>query len=112
MGNLKWAIYKMFNLVKNNFFILLFSFLILYFLINLLDGNRGLISYLEKKKMLFELNKIEANLTDEVSDLQHKNSLLSKNIDLDYIETLIRDKFIYGKIKENIYIIQNESIKN
>ena len=62
--------------------------------------------------MLFELNKIEANLTYEVSDLQHKISLLSKNIDLDYIETLIRDKFIYGKIKENIYIIQNESIKN
>ena len=102
----------MFNLVKNNVFILLCSFLILYFLINLFDGNRGLISYLEKKKMLFELNKIEANLTDEVSDMQHKISLLSKNIDLDYIETLIRDKFIYGKIKENIYIIQNESIKN
>ena len=49
----------------------------------------------------------------DITDLQHKNSLLlSKSLDLDYIETLIRDKFIYGKINENIYIIQNESIKN
>ena len=103
----------MFGLIKNNFLILLCSFLIIYFLINLFDGNRGLISYLEKKQKLFELNKFETDLMHDITDLQHKNSLLlSKSLDLDYIETLIRDKFIYGKINENIYIIQNESIKN
>ena len=41
-----------------------------------------------------------------------KNSLLSDNLDLDYIETLIRERFLFGKKNETVYIIQNNDAKN
>jgi len=39
--------------------------------------------------------------------LERKNSLLSNNIDLDFIEILIREKFLFGKPGETIYIIKD-----
>ena len=88
------------------------SFLFIYFLFNLFDGNRGLISYFEKKDILNNLIYKERVLSNKIKDLELKNSLISNNLDLDFIETLIRDKFIYGKTKDNIYIIKDETIKN
>tara|TARA_Y100000992_G_C21119369_1_gene421106 strand:- start:310 stop:618 length:309 start_codon:yes stop_codon:yes gene_type:complete len=102
----------MLNKIKKNIFILSMSFLFIYFLFNLFDGNRGLISYFEKKDILNNLIYKERVLSNKIKDLELKNSLISNNLDLDFIETLIRDKFIYGKTKDNIYIIRDETFKN
>jgi len=93
--------------IKNNYFILISIFLILYFLVNLLSGQRGLFSYYEKKEILESLKLEEANLIKKINDLDFKNSLLSDNLDLDYIEVLIREKFLFGKKGETIYIIKS-----
>ena len=98
--------------LKNSFFILISTFLILYFFFNLMSGGRGLISYNEKKQILQDLKKKELLLIDQIKDLDFKNSLLSSNLDLDYVETLIRERFLFGKKGEKIYIIKNNDTKN
>ena len=97
----------MIKLIKKNYFLLISVFLIIYFLFNFLSGERGLFSYLEKKVLLSNLQKEELSLISKIEDLDHKNSLLSTNLDLDYIETLIRERFLFGKKDETIYIIKN-----
>ena len=92
---------------KKNYFLFVSTFLILYFFINLLSGQRGLISYFEKNQILSNLQNEEFLLINKISDLDFKNSLLSDNLDIDYIETLIRERFLFGKKKETIYIIKN-----
>ena len=87
-------------------------FLILYFGFNLVSGERGLFSYIEKKELLSNLKNEELTLISKIEDMDHKNSLLSTNIDLDYIETLIRERFLFGKKGETIYIIKNDENKN
>ena len=100
----------MFAKIKKNYFVLIITFLFLYFFFNLFDGERGLISYYEKKDILTNLKDQKKVLTNKIEDLEFKNSLLSENLDLDYIETLIREKFLFGKKGEKIYIIkQNEN---
>ena len=97
----------MLDKIKKNYFILIVTFLIIYFFFNLLGGDRGLISYL-KKKEIYETLKIKQNdLQNKIQDLEYKNSLLTENIDLDFIEILIRDKFLFGKEGETTYIIKN-----
>ena len=98
--------------LKKNYFLLVSTFLILYFFFNLLSGQRGLISYFEKKKILNVQKKEELRLIKQIKDLDFKNSLLSDNLDLDYIETLIRERFLFGKKNEKIYIIKNNDTKN
>ena len=90
--------------IKKNYFIIIGTFLFLYFFFNLLDGERGLISLLKKQNLLTQLKIDEKQIKDEIEDLELKNSLLSENLDLDYIEILIREKFIYTKKGEKIYI--------
>ena len=92
--------------IKKNYFIIIITFLFLYFFFNLFDGERGLVSYFEKKKILKNLNYKKFSLTEKIEDLEHNNSLLTTNIDLDYIEILIREKFLFGKKGDKIYIIQ------
>ena len=92
--------------LKKNFFLLISTFLILYFFFNLLDGERGLFSYFKKKEILINLQNEEANLSNEIKNLEFKNSLLSDKLDLDYIEILIRKKFLFGKEGETLYIIE------
>ena len=72
-----------------------------------MSGERGLISYLKKNKILKVLKNKEANLLGKIEKLDFKNSLLSDNLDLDYIEILIRERFLFGKKDETIYIIKN-----
>jgi|TARA_B100001559_G_C15938006_1_gene366290 cell division protein FtsB len=98
--------------IKNNYFLLVSTFLILYFLFNLLSGQRGLISYFDKKQTLNNLKKEELLLIKKINDLDFKNSLLSDNLDLDYVEILIREKFLFGKKNEKIYILKNNDKKN
>ena len=99
----------MLNKLKKNYFIIVSFFLILYFFTNLLSGDRGLFSYFEKKDQLSKLEKEEMLLTKKIEDLTFKNSLLSDNFDLDFIEILIREKFLFGKKGEKIYIIKDEN---
>ena len=87
-------------------------FLILYFGFNLVSGERGLFSYIEKKELLSNLKNEELTLISKIEHMDHKNSLLSTNLDLDYIETLIRERFLFGKQGETIYIIKNDENKN
>ena len=96
----------MLRLIKKNYFLLISIFLILYFGFNLVSGERGLFSYIKKKELLLNLKKEEISLTKKIVDLDHKNSLLSSNLDLDYVETLIRERFLFGKEGETIYIIK------
>ena len=98
--------------LKKNYFLLVSTFLILYFFFNLMSGERGLISFLEKKEILKGLKNQEVMLIQSIEQLDFKNSLLSDNLDLDYIETLIRERFIFGKKNEQIYIIQNNDTEN
>ena len=98
--------------LKKNYFLLLSTFLILYFFFNLLSGERGLISYFEKKQILNNLKQEESLIISQIEDLDSKNSLLSDNLDLDYIETLIRERFLFGKKNEKIYIIKKDDTKN
>ena len=76
-----------------------------------MSGERGLVSYLEKKDILMDLKIKEANLLGKIENLDLKNSLLSDNLDLDFIETLIRERFLFGKKGEKIYIIQHNETK-
>jgi len=98
--------------LKKNYFLLIVTFLFIYFFFNLLDGERGLISYFEKKDLYIELQKKEKILSNNITEIDHKNSLLTENIDLDFIETLIREKFLFGKKSETIYILKNNENKN
>ena len=102
----------MLSLIKRNYFLLISVFLILYFAFNLVSGERGLFSYNEKKELLTNLKNKELTLISKIEDMDHKNSLLSTNLDLDYIETLIRERFLFGKEGETIYIIKNDENKN
>ena len=102
----------MLRLIKRNYFLLISFFLILYFGFNLVSGERGLFSYIEKKELLSNLKNEELTLISKIEDMDHKNSLLSTNLDLDYIETLIRERFLFGKEGETIYIIKNNDNKN
>ena len=97
----------MLDKLKKNYFILIITFLFIYFFFNLLDGERGLISYIEKKDIYEQLQNDHNVLVNKIADLEHKNSLLTDNIDLDFIEILIREKFLFGKEGETTYIIKD-----
>ena len=96
----------MFDKIKKNYFLLIFTFLILYFFFNFLEGERGLFSYFKKKEILINLQNNDTILSNKIKNLEFKNSLLSDKLDLDYVETLIREKFLFGKEGETLYIIK------
>src|SRR5210317_1058349 len=92
--------------LKKNYFLLISTFFIFYFFFNFMSGERGFISYSEKKDILKDLQLKEASLIRNIENLDFKNSLLSDNLDLDYIETLIRERFLFSKDGEKIYIMR------
>jgi len=92
---------------KKNYFLLISTFLVLYFFFNLLDGERGLFSYFKKNEILINLQNEKADLSNKIKKLEFKNSLLSSKLDLDYVEILIRKKFLFGKEGETLYIIDD-----
>ena len=94
--------------IKNKLLIIIPILLILYFITNLLGGNRGLFSYYEKKGILDKLENDKKILNQEIVELEKYNALLSDNFDSDYVEILLRDKFLLGKKGETVYIIKNE----
>ena len=98
----------MINTIKKNFKLILPVILIIYFSLNLLGGNRGLFAYLDKKDQFENLLEKKKFLTIEITKVKKINSLIGENLDKDYLEILIRDKFVVGKKGENTYIIENE----
>ena len=88
---------------KKKKLILFNIFLTLYVGINLVGGERGLVSYFEKKKVHQELIQQEIVLNEELKDLKHKIKLITNN-DLDYLDMLYREKLRYGT-KDEILII-------
>ena len=77
-------------------------------MINLLEGERGLVSFYTKKKIKDQLVQEKSLLTKELTSVEKKNNLLTDNIDLDYLEILYRKKFMVGKENEEIYISNNQ----
>ena len=98
----------MINAIKKNIILILPMILIIYFSLNLLGGNRGLFAYLDKKDQFEILLEKKRILTNEIIKVKKINSLIGENLDKDYLEILIRDKFVVGKKGENTYIIENE----
>tara|TARA_B100000579_G_C22349777_1_gene628870 strand:+ start:279 stop:581 length:303 start_codon:yes stop_codon:yes gene_type:complete len=96
----------MLSKIKKNYFLYISIFLMLYFIFSLLNGERGLFSYFKKNKILKDLKNEEIQLSLKINKLEIKNSLLTDNLDLDYLEFLIRDKFLLGKKNETVYIIK------
>tara|TARA_Y100001970_G_C13568032_1_gene524805 strand:- start:169 stop:465 length:297 start_codon:yes stop_codon:yes gene_type:complete len=91
---------KLIKLLKTKKLILLNIFLTLYVGINLVGGERGLVSYFEKKNLEKKLNEKQIELSNKLDELENENRLLSEKIDLDYLDTLYRQKLKFGKRDE------------
>jgi len=91
------------EIINKKKFSLIFIFLLVYVMLNLLGGERGLISYFEKQRIIKSLSEKEKKLSKELKLIEKKNKLLTENIDLDYLEILYRTKFMLGKKSEKIY---------
>ena len=92
------------EIIENKKFMLISIFLFLYVILNLFVGQRGLISYFEKKNTIDHLIKEKQELALHLNSVEKKNSLLTGVIDTDYLEILYRKKFMLGKFNEKIYI--------
>ena len=73
-------------------------------LIQVIDNGKGM----SKNDMHLSFIKYATSKISKIEDMDHNNSLLSTNLDLDYIETLIRERFLFGKKNETIYIIKKD----
>ena len=94
---------RLFNFFIKKKFLLLNIFLTLYIATNMIGGERGLISYYEKEKKQKNLIEKKKILTEKLNEFEKKNKLLSTDLNLDYVETLYREKLKFGK-KEEIII--------
>ena len=84
--------------------VLISIFLFFYVLINLLEGERGLISYYDKQKTINQLLDEKKVLTKQLTVIEKENELLTDVVDIDYLEILFRKKFMVGKKDEKIFI--------
>ena len=91
---------EFFKFLKRKKLLFLNIFFLLYISTNLFTGERGLISYFEKKSLLNDLNNEKLLLINKVQNIEKKNNLLSKNLNHDLVDILVRDKFMYGKKNE------------
>jgi cell division protein DivIC len=91
---------KIIKIFKTRKLFLLNLFLTLYVAINLIGGERGLISYFEKKNIENQLKKKEIEFSKKLKILENKNTLLSTNLNLDFLDTLYREKLKFGKKDE------------
>ena len=91
------------EIINQRKFTLISIFLFLYVMLNLLDGERGLISYYEKQQIIEKLAQEKKSLVLQLGSVEKKNNLLTGIIDVDYLETLYRKKFMVGKVNEKIY---------
>jgi len=73
-------------------------------MLNLFDGERGLISYYEKQKTIEQLSQEKKLLISQLDLIEKENSLLTNVVDADYLEILYREKFMVGKSNEKIFV--------
>ncbi len=92
------------QIINRKKFALISIFLFLYVILNLIDGERGLISYFEKKNIIANLSEKESVLTKKLNLIEKKNNMLTNVIDLDLLETIYRQKFMVGKKEEKIFV--------
>ena len=95
---------RLLQIINRKKITLISIFLCLYVMLNLLDGERGLISYYEKQKVIEKLFQEKKSLLLQLNLIEKKNSLLTDNINIDYLETLYRKKFMVGKVNEKVYL--------
>ena len=95
---------KFVEIINRKKITLISIFLCLYVMLNLLDGERGLISYYEKQKVIEKLFQEKKTLLLQLNLIEKKNSLLTDNINIDYLDTLYRKKFMFGKVNEKVYL--------
>ena len=95
---------RLLQIINQKKITLISIFLCLYVMLNLLDGERGLISYYEKQEVIEKLLQEKKSLLLQLNLIEKKNSLLTDNINIDYLDTLYRKKFMVGKVNEKIYI--------
>jgi len=92
------------EIINQKKFTLISVFLFIYLIFNLLDGDRGLISYYEKQNTKKELMEEKKSIFLKLNSVEKKISLLTDKIDTDYLEILYRKKFMFGKNNESIYV--------
>ena len=92
------------EIINRKKFALLSVFLFIYVMLNLLDGERGLISYYKKQILIKDLLVEKKSLENQLHLIEKKNNLLTGTVDIDYLETLYREKFMVGKKGEKIFI--------
>ena len=97
---------RFFEILKSKKIFFFQIFLTLYIGINLIGGERGLISYFEKNSYEKKLFVKNSQLKQQLDLTEHKNKLLSENPDFDYLDTLYRSKLKFGK-KDEILIKLN-----
>ena len=103
----KWLQFKhmkFIEIINKKKFTLISIILFSYVILNLLDGERGLISYYKKQNVVSKINDEKQSLLFKLDIIEKKNSLLTNVVDVDYLEILYREKFMVGKFNEKIYI--------
>ena len=77
------------EIINQRKFTLISIFLFLYVMLNLLDGERGLISYYGKQQIIEKLSQEKKSLVLQLGSVEKRNNLLTGIIDVDYLETYI-----------------------
>ena len=95
---------RLLQIINRKKITLISIFLCLYVMLNLLDGERGLISYYEKQQVIEKLFQEKKSLQLQLNSIEKKNSLLTDNINIDYLDMLYRKKFMGGKVNEKVYL--------
>ena len=92
------------QIINKKKFALISILLFIYIMLNLIHGERGLISYFEKKNLITNLSEKESILTKKLTLIEKKNDMLTDVIDLDFLETIYRQKFMVGKKEEKVFV--------
>jgi len=92
------------KIINKKKFTIISIFLFLYAILNLIDGERGLISYFEKKNLIANLSEKENILKKKLNLIEKKNNMLTDVIDIDFLETTYREKFMVGKKEEKVFV--------
>ena len=95
---------RLLQIINQKKITLISIFLCLYVMLNFLDGERGLISYYEKQQVIEKLFQKKKSLLLQLNSIEKKNSLLTDNINIDYLDMLYRKKFMVGKVNEKVYL--------
>ena len=100
---------KFVEIINHKKFALIGITLFLYVIFNLLEGERGIISYYEKQKIKEQLIQEKKSLITQLNLFEKKINLLTDRLNLDYLEISYRKKFMVGKVNETIYVNRNEA---